>query len=156
MSWTKITDHFNQWAIANGRPQRDAESLRNKWNRLLKGPPTGHGGPSERQLRARAVEELCVQDVGGAVLDDAEKSENSSSEADLNAVIAEADGISVKRASDSPPFFHFCLSLVPLHSDFYPHLCLLLETAKRGKQALRGLSSLINLDADDQDSSSRS
>ena len=137
-SWTRIHACFVEWAQANGRPERDPSSLKRKYSKLLSGPPTGHGGPSARQLRARAIETTGLFTVGGAViLDGAREGNDSASDGnDLDDQIDEADGITTNRTK----FIQ------------YKHLHSSTGTESRGKQNLARLSSSITKSDDSSDS----
>ena len=95
--WNQITTAFNIWARDNGRPERDTDSLRRKFNKLVTGPPTGGGGPSPRQQRARDIENRCLGETNSQYIND--RLSDGSSDADIDEMLAEVEGISNSRTS---------------------------------------------------------
>lgn len=66
-AWAIIEQDFAAYATTAGRPARNALALQKRYRRLLKGEPTGQGGPSARQHRARNIEARTTKEVGGAL-----------------------------------------------------------------------------------------
>lgn len=53
--WNSLAAEFNR-TRPSGTPARHGEALKQKFRRLVTGPPTGAGGASDLQIRAREVE----------------------------------------------------------------------------------------------------
>jgi hypothetical protein len=90
--WSSIEKDFNKWAIDQGRPQRDFNGLKLKFERLANGPSTGHGGPSSNQLRAKKIQQEIMDRLCGC-----SKNPESCGESDVSDVEMEADAIATER-----------------------------------------------------------
>lgn len=137
-AWRVIEKQFATWATAHGRPMRDSKSLQKKYKRLYSGPPTGAGGPSPRQVKAREIEQQAVAAGEGLVIHDDE--EKDSEEEDDE--IAEADALANKRT------LYLLLLLL--------FMGIILGTASRGKQTFSNLVGAVKKDESSTDLSSAS
>lgn len=124
--WQRITDRFAEWATGHGRPQRDAASLRRKYQKLVTGPPTGDGEPSPRQQCARAIEARCADESGalrfGGQEDGAEDEASDRGDSVMDS-IEDAEGLSSERTEGGAvDFSSHCqqvlqsVARLPLHS----------------------------------------
>lgn len=93
--WEAIEQQFNAWAEQAGQSTRKAAALKKRYRLLVRGEATGQGGPSPRQIRAREIERLTNESVGGALYEGDEQV--SDEELDEDVLADEAAGIVSER-----------------------------------------------------------
>ena len=68
---TKAQQYNTDYAVQNGWSSHTEIAICAKFNKLVAGPPTGAGGYSPLQLRARAISQRIFEDQGSQLIHDA-------------------------------------------------------------------------------------
>ncbi|KDR67831.1 hypothetical protein GALMADRAFT_216203 [Galerina marginata CBS 339.88] len=73
IGWTQVGEDFGKWAKSEGRPERTAKSLENKYKQLVRTKkPTGEGTIPSEIARALEIEQLILIEAETRELDDSE------------------------------------------------------------------------------------
>ena len=107
--WDTLGAKYNSnYAVPNGRALRRGRAIQEKFDSLCKGPPTGAGGLSDRQRRARELAALIFNEQGAKVVLDPPADEcdpdESFSEAEKDVIMDRTEGISTERSKQAGDF----------------------------------------------------
>lgn len=107
--WDSLGEKYNSmYAMPNGRAMRRGRAIQEKFDSLCKGPPTGAGGLSDRQRRARELAALIFNEQGAKIALDPHADEcdvdEQFSEAEKEIIMDRTEGIRTERYRQAGDF----------------------------------------------------